>query len=337
MSARARAAVERMAAQQCPRVELLDRHPANGVPAYDNEPLGATEWIPDAGRGRQRSTRRRSAVLVAAAATLALIGAVVFSLPHVVGSRAYAATAPTLRYVPTAASKETVTDMLTQLANLAAAQPNPPGSGPYHYVRTKAWDLSTDVTTQMQVLESHIAVSERQQWIASDGSGELKVTTDGPAARVSGVYGPGKLAAQFITGVSVEDLQRALTRQFPRNSSAFDWVDTFRQVWNRQVVSPDLQATMLRILAAQPGLAISGATTDRDGRSGIAVSAQSRDGQGGSPALRCTLVFNPATGMLMDYERVALDAGSLPIQAPATTGYTVWLASGYTHAVSEIP
>jgi hypothetical protein len=40
---------------------------------------------------------------------------------------------------------------------------------------------------------------------------------------------------------------------------------------------------------------------------------------------------------LLDYEEIALNAGNLPIQAPSTIGYTLWLASGYTTTTTERP
>lgn len=328
MSTRARSAVARMAAQRFPDPGLF----ADVVPAEPTE-LAAVGQVAGAGV-RRRTMLRRGTVL---SACLVVGAAVVLAVPHGSGGTAYAATAPTLRYIADSSQKETVTDTITMLADHAAAQPSPPGAGPYHYVHTREWNLSTDMTTDMRVLGARIQVTDRQQWIASNGSGQLKITADGAAAPGSGVYGPGKLLADFVTGDTVEDLRTALTRQNPHNTTAFDWIQTFNQVWGRQAVSPDLEVALLRTLAAQPGLTLSGTTTDRAGRTGIAISARSADGRGGTPAMRVTLIFDPETGMLLDYEKVALDAGSLPIRAPATIGYVVWLASGHTRTITELP
>jgi hypothetical protein len=148
----------------------------------------------------------------------------------------------------------------------------------------------------------------------------------------SGTYAPGHLTAGVITGGTPASLQAALIRQYSHYRAA-DWIQLMRTLWDRQVVSPTLQSALLTILAGQPDVSVQGTTTDRDGRPGVAVSAIHT----GAPDTREVVIFDQKTGMLLDEEDIALQAGSLPIKAPATIGYTVWLTRGYTTTTTERP
>jgi hypothetical protein len=253
--------------------------------------------------------RRHLALLTALAVVAAVVG-----ITQAVHRPEYAQTAVTLHYTP--APQETPVQELTHLADLAATQPPPPGTGPYNYVRTKSWNLSTDMNTRMEILAAHIAVTDREQWAATDGSGRLAITVDGKPSSLTGNYAPGTMLGNFVT--SLTDLKH----RNPRATTAGAWIQLIKATWSDQTVTPALQAGLLRTLAGRPGLTLTGTTTDRAGRPGIAVSAQ-------TPGLRRTLILSPDTGMLLDYEEVTLAAGALPIRTPATTGYTLWLATGY--------
>ncbi len=95
---------------------------------------------------------------------------------------------------------------------------------------------------------------------------------------------------------------------------AAEVVTAFTDLWQQQVPPAALEAAALRVLAAQEGLVVRGTTTDRAGRAGVAVSVDS--GYSGLPT-RYTLIFNPATGMLLDAEQVlTTTAGLLNVHRP---------------------
>ncbi len=52
---------------------------------------------------------------------------------------------------------------------------------------------------------------------------------------------------------------------------------------------------------------------------------------------RYTLIFDPKTGMLLDYEEILLEAGKLPVKVPATLSYTVWIITGQVNIIGDVP
>ncbi|GAA4535921.1 hypothetical protein [Amycolatopsis samaneae] len=213
-------------------------------------------------------------------------------------------------------------DILTKLADQALRQPPPRGTGRYHYVHTQGWYLATAQTTSGRVLDSRIEPTDREFWVAEDGSGRIAETRDGRPSRMSGTYEPPGLLGEFVTGDSVDALQATLLRRNPTRSPQ-GWLKLTQELWTRQVVSPALHAAVLRILAAQPELSQDGPVTDRVGRPGVAVSAQS------TPAERYVLTLDPGTGGFLGFEQIA--------PGPAGAGCTVWRDSGYVPDTTTRP
>jgi hypothetical protein len=52
---------------------------------------------------------------------------------------------------------------------------------------------------------------------------------------------------------------------------------------------------------------------------------------------RYTLIFDPRTGMLLDFEQVLLEAGKLLVKVPATSSYTVWITTGHVNSIGDLP
>ncbi len=53
---------------------------------------------------------------------------------------------------------------------------------------------------------------------------------------------------------------------------------------------------------------------------------------------RNILIFDTTTGALLSYEEVALGAGaSLPVKAPATVGYLMWLTAAKVNTMNTRP
>jgi hypothetical protein len=80
------------------------------------------------------------------------------------------------------------------------------------------------------------------------------------------------------------------------------------------------------VLADTDGLTDRGEVTDRAGRRGVAFSVDSDAG-----ATRDIVVFDPATGQLLSYERVVLvSPPRTAVRAPAVVTYVLYLARDRT-------
>ncbi|MDN5855802.1 MAG: hypothetical protein L0K86_23770 [Actinomycetia bacterium] len=168
-------------------------------------------------------------------------------------------------------------------------------------------------------------MADRQLWLAANGAGRIEETRAGQPTSSSGRYEAGGLSPSPIAAGPAEGLQDRLVHQNPGRTTA-EWFATVTDIWNTQAVSPALQAALLSILATRPDLHLDGTVTDRAGRAGIAVSIEVP----GAPRTRDVLILSPTTGMLLGFEEIALESGDLPVKAPATIGYTLWLSSGHT-------
>jgi hypothetical protein len=241
---------------------------------------------------------------------------------------AYAATPANLHYSHTAGGPDAA---LRQLAARTRNATPVRGAGRYHYVHTRGWYLHADADLHNRVQHSGIAAVDRQQWIAADGSGRLKVVSAGKQIMPTGTYAAGGLAP---SGIAASASAAQIRKRHHVRPTAASWIAEINEVWSDQVVPPGLQATLLRELASQPHLTLLGTTTDRAGRRGLAVSATSVSGKSRE---RSVLILDQRTGMLLDAETMALTAGSLPVKAPATTAYTVWLTQGFTNTTQRVP
>ncbi len=89
----------------------------------------------------------------------------------------------------------------------------------------------------------------------------------------------------------------------------------------------DAQAVLLRVLAAIPGVVNEGTTIDRAGRPGAAVSLDSS--YSGEP-ITYTLIFDPATGALLESdETLAGPPHRLNAVKGSVVAFTTFLSSGY--------
>lgn len=326
-------AVERMARQRFPSDEQLRELQQGHQPSWLFDQVSESLSEASAGAGSRVHGRRR-ALVSAGVAAIAVVGAVI-AVPKLMAPPDYVATPPLLQYA-SISMEGSASDMLTELADKARRQPPPPGTGRYHYVHTRVWLLHTDRTTDMRIIDTGVQEGQREQWIAADGSGRIEHTIGGERTRWSGTYGPGQGAAPRLEGSNEDSLRSQLLRQ-GRGHTTGDWFDTVGQLWSQQVVTPQLQSALLRVLADQPGIAMAGMTTDRAGREGVAVSTEIEQTHPIVPEMRYVLVFDQDTGMLLDYEQIALRAGHFPIQAPATIGYYLWIGSGYTPDTTTRP
>lgn len=214
---------------------------------------------------------------------------------------------------------------LVELATRAESQLPPPGSGPYSYVHTRGWCLATDQMTNGRLLDARVEETEREFWVAADGSGRIEETRDGLRSRMSGVYGPGGLSPGPFAAWPADAVPGPLLRQ-SGSPLPVGRIKDIASVWRVQTVPPALQASLLRSLATLPGLRLE-ETTDRAGRPGLAVSADDPPAGSGWRG-RHVLVLDAATGMLLAAEEITLQGGG-PVRPPGTGSYTSWLRTGY--------
>lgn len=343
MSTQPKVAIRRMAAQHPPSAGLADAAAGTTasvehLPWWENRSrnLGEASRTPTA---RRTQVRRR--VLLAGGLATAVTTTAVVVATQLPNSPAYAATPPMLPFA-SAPNQRTAAEVLTDLAARARIQPPPPGAGKYEYIRTRGWYLATAMDQNMRLLDSGIEERGREQWVAPDGSGRLLMTCDGKPL-ICGekqdekqqdlTLKPGDFSARPAEAESpVESLRSRLMAAHP-NTTAYGWLDIVSETWRTYVVSPARQGALLDILATQSDLAMAGTTTDRAGRSGIAVSAVDKR----APHDRMILVFDPETGRLLDSEEIASESGDRPVRVPATVGYMLILQTGYTADTQQRP
>lgn len=99
--------------------------------------------------------------------------------------------------------------------------------------------------------------------------------------------------------------------------------------------SPQVRAAMFRVLADLPGVQLLGRQRDRLGRSGIAVGVT----QGGPGRVREELLFDPATGNVLQTEAVQLRAAPSGAAVPDGTvlEYTDFLSRGVENSITQLP
>jgi hypothetical protein len=275
---------------------------------------------------RPRRGWRLAAVVATGAAVL--LAAAFILVPHGGSGSAYAATPPLLQYQTTGAAP-TGQELLRQLAVLAERQLLKP-AGRYDYVKTRGWYL--DIRVAGGSTSGQLDPTFRQQWIAPDGSGRLEETR-GDSTTLNDNFAAGGLAGPQEWPTDPAALRAELAKSHP-NYGTFEWFTAVGDVWNVQVVSPRLQAGLLRMLADERQLTNAGTVTDRIGRTGVAVSTESSNS---GLNTRYTLIFDPKTGMLLDFEQVLLEAGKLPVKVPATSSYTVWITTGHVNSIGHLP
>ncbi|WP_157440641.1 hypothetical protein [Actinokineospora inagensis] len=212
--------------------------------------------------------------------------------------------------------------LLTDLARRAATQPAPSGAGDYDYVRTRTWNLALTGDSDLNITDARISAAEQDMWTAPDGTGRLDVSRDGAPVK----------HLDLSSGVA-----RTTPDRLPEARTTAQWFDSIRETWSRQAVSPALQNALLSALATRGDITTEGKTTDRANRPGIAVSTKQDPEHALTPNERLVIVLDPDTGMLLDYEVMSLESGSLPITTPCSTSYTIWLSSGHTTKIGLRP
>lgn len=229
----------------------------------------------------------------------ALAAELIWLVGHVVvgwGSQTYPPTPRTLVFqspVPPSGA-----DVLLRLSAVAASRSSPPwpAGAPYAYVKVSSWRLPAHGTDSAVVPHASATWRSRADVPALSESPEVAEQLLS-AGRRGGGWAPGW---EFVDLVS-------LTRSRPVPGAA--------------------QAVLLRRLAAVPGIVNDGTTVDHAGRTGAAVSLDS--GYSGEP-LTYTLIFDPATGALLESDETLAGAPhGLNALKGSVVSYTTFVSSGY--------
>lgn len=251
-------------------------------------------------RARGHSIVNGLIVTALAAELIAVAGHAVFGW----GTKSYPPTPRALAFqapVPPSGA-----DALMRLSAAAASQRSPPwpADAPYAYVRVRDWRLSGD-DARARVVPSTFAT-----WRSRGDAPALS----GSRAVLARLLAPGSRTGGWAPAWKLVDLV-ALTRSRPVPGAA--------------------EAILLRILATIPGVVNQGTTTDRAGRIGAAVSLDS--GYTGEP-ITYTLIFNPATGALLEADQTLADTPhSLNALKGSVVVYTTFLSSGYVASRTATP
>jgi len=306
--------------------------PARALPAYTTPPPLA---VPVEAAPQARS--RRWALAVSGAGAAVVITAALLVNPLTTRDTATAVMPAPLVMQYGADPAPHPGPYLSRLAEQVGAAPYDATSGRYVRLTTKGWYLDTTITRD--AVASATVPMESQLWLARDGSGRETVRKLPPefpdeAARAKWKrleptmppadpthdLKPGEYALSWPRGLPTDPAALAAALARPG-----DPVEPLLRVQNanRELI-PDraARAAVLRALALLDDLAYRGEVTDRAGRRGVAVSADTPDG-----GRREVLVFAPDTGELLAHETMIMrEPGALDLPAyPAVVSYTLFL------------
>jgi hypothetical protein len=249
------------------------------------------------------------------------------------GAKTYAATPRPLVYdAPLPPSGRAV---LLALSAAAARQPAQPATArtPYAYVSRRWWRLPT--WKRGRSPPSKVLPTVTESWTAPDGAGRVRSLTSN--ARGSAIDATIVQAGQPLVPPSADPAVVAarLGLAQPTTTPFAPQFVNFTDLADRQPLSPPVEAAILRLLALQPDVINSGTVTDRDGRSGVAVSLES-DYTG--VEILYTLIFSPGTGSLLEADQTLTGSpGKLDVPQGSVLAYTTFLASGYVASTNARP
>jgi hypothetical protein len=326
-----RSATDRMAAQRFPTDADLERiapsvHRQRRLDALLAEPrpsvAGDDRTVP--------ALRRRSPVLLAFAVAAAMTIGIVVGV-QALPQRPTPAAPPPGCGITQAADAAT---LLRSLADCAQAQPPLP-DGRFDYLHIVRWGAGLYEGGSREEL----ATMETWEWAAADGSGRKE--SKGPRSTSTTDLGPSERSrTEWPTDVAALDAAIRAKEASPipdMPAEEPDWVPAVAQIATYNVLSPQQQAALLRLLATKPGITIDGPVTDRAGRAGVAVST---GGQYAALPARHVLIIDPATGRILGAEETVLEAGNGVLLAeppPAPAHFTLVLGSTRVDATTDRP
>jgi hypothetical protein len=247
---------------------------------------------------------------------------------------------------------------LDRAAAKAAAQS--PAAVPYPFTYLKTRELSVRTTDRDSRTWSVSQRATRQEWVAWDGSGRLRVAT-GPARFVAAADRtaweaagrPDFLALGFNPRTEERWLEAGMldrrVEELPLNPAALavqlrDEVQGARgdlpaamlqkiaEDLRNPAASPELRSALFQAALRVPGIEYLGPQTDPEGRRGVAVGVTDA-GKAGTEI--DSLIFDPRTSQVLAMETSAAPAGEADPQEPRLTRAMVYLASRGTDSAAE--
>jgi hypothetical protein len=232
---------------------------------------------------------------------------------------------------PAAASGRSV---LASLAATAARQPAP-AVHRYRYRHTQLWSWLDQVHDGPSVDFPRYSVFTA--WEDAQGRGRsvtVQRTRDGfTTARARSIFAVPRLPPLDVSQARL-GRELHLGSGFSDNAGAqFDAVSGYLL----EAITPADEAKLLRLLAQDPGTVNDGTTTDRAGRLGVAVSATSPS-LAGQPSQRWTLVFDRATGRLLEADdTLESPGGAIDVPVGGLIDYSVSLGTGWVSKIGQAP
>ncbi len=290
--------------------------------------------ISDSGRVRRviLPSVRRTAIWAAVAVIMVVVA--VSSTVVFQPTRVWAATPPLLRATPVAG---TATELLSQLADAAAASGDPAPTGDVH-IAFQEWALQIEYDAK--VVSTTVVPHEYSIDRRADGGWRTTVTA-GPALKYSDSaaggdtppegtmlwrddYRPGEYEPLFPRPFPVASAEvgpyflRLVGLGTPLDADAAFL--NLPQVLREQVLSGVQRAAALHYLATLPGIDVVGKVTDRLGRAGIMF----RTTRTGDPDTLDYLIVAPESGRILAAEAHYVGHDRADIHSPSVTSYVAW-------------
>ncbi len=290
---------------------------------------------------------RRGTVLRVAVAATAVVGVVVGALAWQGGGTPAAAGTPALLHFADADVAEVLAgggepagDSLTELAQVAAAQPVTAGEG-VQEVTSYGWFLAS--TDASGVQETVLSPTRQTVRLYPDGSVNIREertaaldleghVLDGHlppgGASADDSHPPGSLDPEHVANlprdpVALRDALLA-TRQgmgceVSDRSAAVCLLRAVIDLGSFEVVPSDVASALWTVLSEQPGLVTMGSTTDRLGRPGAAIAASTDEGD-----RLLVIVVSPEDGRLLEWDEIVPSAPELGSDGPTVIGFKLF-------------
>jgi hypothetical protein len=296
--------------------------------------------------GRALSVWHR--LCIPTAASLALIMSLVAPLSYLAASEQTHASgqpaAPAPLQEELAGKPVDARSALKELAARVAIRSDPPAPvGAYTYIRTQTW--SDDTVIGNSGAARSIVARDEQLWWAADRSGRTLVTTlpaqdagqhstqwlrppPTMADHSTRNFQPGELALVMDTpSDNPAILAGQLSAHDPFAHGPQATLRAIAEMCRFHLLDTRQRTAMLQVLVDTDGLQFRGKVTDRAGRTGIAISADS-----GGGATRDIVVLDNDTGALLSHEQLALSDGlDSPTPSAAVTAYVLYLDAKHTN------
>ncbi|MCC6192592.1 MAG: CU044_5270 family protein [Anaerolineales bacterium] len=243
--------------------------------------------------------------------------------------------------------------VLSGLAEVAAAQPAYPEEAGYRYVRLEGHYLWM-AQAEEQLTSALVAVT-RELWVAADGSGRIRQaatpqaffgTTEQAWREAFGTsangqaqtqaFGPGGL---FYEGYSALPTDRDALFDVIRDRAAVALeapvgVEMFILIGDllrEPGAPPELRAALFKVASRIDGVELLGDVTDSFGRVGVALAITNNADDARE---RLVLIFDPSTSALLEDQRVLLEpAAWLDVETPFVLSRTTVLETGLVESL----